>query len=82
MNTVYSGINMSMPNMVKLKQALICSGENTSNLPHNIVSVYKKHLEKLYTQTAALSTITIHGDINSRRKKNSDIIARDIPKMA
>ncbi|MDQ3847519.1 MAG: hypothetical protein M3261_01020 [Thermoproteota archaeon] len=42
MNRVYSGMNPFMPGMVKLEAGSSLQWINTSNLPHNIVGVYKK----------------------------------------
>ena len=41
MNRIYSGMNMFMPGSVKLEAGSSLQWINTSNLPHNIVGVYK-----------------------------------------
>jgi plastocyanin len=41
MNTIYSGMNMFMPGSVKLEAGSSLQWINTSNLPHNIVGIYK-----------------------------------------
>ena len=41
MNRIYSGMNMFMPSSVKLEAGSSLQWINTSNLPHNIVGVYK-----------------------------------------
>jgi plastocyanin len=41
MNRIYSGMNMFMPGSVKLEAGSSLQWINTSNLPHNIVGIYK-----------------------------------------
>jgi plastocyanin len=41
MNTIYSGMNMFMPGSVKLEVGSSLKWINISNLPHNIVGIYK-----------------------------------------
>ncbi len=41
MNRIYSGMNMFMPGSVKLEVGSSLQWINTSNLPHNIVGIYK-----------------------------------------
>ena len=41
MNKIYSGMNMFMPGSVKLEAGSSLQWINTSNLPHNIVGIYK-----------------------------------------
>jgi plastocyanin len=41
MNRIYSGMNMFMPGSVKLEVGSSMQRINTSNLPHNIVGIYK-----------------------------------------
>ena len=41
MNRIYSGMNMFMPGSVKLETGSSLQWINTSNLPHNIVGIYK-----------------------------------------
>jgi plastocyanin len=41
MNRIYSGMNMFMPGSVKLEAGSSLHWINTSNLPHNIVGIYK-----------------------------------------
>ena len=41
MNRIYSGMNMFMPSSVKLEAGSSLQWINTSNLPHNLVGVYK-----------------------------------------
>jgi plastocyanin len=44
MNRIYSGMNMFMPGSVKLEAGSSLQWINTSNLPHNIVGIYKTSL--------------------------------------
>lgn len=44
MNRIYSGMNMFMPSSVKLEAGSSLQWINTSNLPHNIVGIYKTSL--------------------------------------
>ena len=41
-NFVFTGMNMFMPNVVKVKSGSVLTWFNNSNLPHNIVGIYKK----------------------------------------
>src|SRR6476661_5903749 len=41
-NFVFTGMNMFMPDTVKVKTGSVLTWFNNSNLPHNIVGIYKK----------------------------------------
>ena len=41
-NFVFTGMNMFMPDIVKVKTGSVLTWFNNSNLPHNIVGIYKK----------------------------------------
>jgi plastocyanin len=50
-NLIYTGMNMFMPDTVKVNTGSVITWVNNSNLPHNVVGTYKK--------TAAGSQITV-----------------------
>jgi plastocyanin len=41
-NFVFTGMNMFMPDTVKVKTGSVLTWFNNSNLPHNVVGIYKK----------------------------------------
>jgi plastocyanin len=42
-NLVFTGMNMFMPNTVKVKPGSVLTWFNNSNLPHNVVGIYKRN---------------------------------------
>jgi plastocyanin len=42
-NLVFTGMNMFMPDTVKVKPGLVLTWFNNSNLPHNVVGIYKRN---------------------------------------
>jgi plastocyanin len=43
-NFIFTGMNMFMPDTVKVKPGSVLTWFNNSNLPHNIVGIYKRNL--------------------------------------
>jgi len=41
-NLIYTGMNMFMPNTVKVSAGSVITWVNNSNLPHNVVGTYKE----------------------------------------
>jgi plastocyanin len=42
-NLVFTGMNMFMPDTVKVKPGLVLTWFNNSNLPHNVVGIYNRN---------------------------------------
>jgi plastocyanin len=41
---VFTGMNMFMPDTVKVKPGLVLTWFNNSNLPHSVVGIYKRNV--------------------------------------
>ena len=54
-NIIYTGINMFMPDIVKINTGSSITWPNNSNLPHNIVGAYRKNT----TTTTSGSQVTV-----------------------
>ena len=46
-NFIFTGMNMFMPDTVKVKPGSVLTWFNNSNLPHNIVGIYKRNASAL-----------------------------------
>jgi plastocyanin len=61
-NLIYAGINMFMPDLVKVNAGSEIKWRNDSNLPHNVVGTYKK-LHLVQSQSQQNATIIDSGFI-------------------
>jgi plastocyanin len=59
---IYAGVNMFMPDIVKIKPGSEIKWRNDSNLPHNVVGTYKK-LHLVQSQSQQNATIIDSGFI-------------------
>jgi plastocyanin len=64
-NFVFSGMNMFMPDTVKVRPGSVLTWFNNSDLPHNVVGVYYKYVNSSNTSSSSSSSRAIPVSIDS-----------------
>ena len=62
-NFIFSGMNMFMPDTIKVRPGSVLTWFNNSNLPHNVVGIYYKYVNNNNTSSSSSSrTIPVSVD--------------------